>query len=243
MYSVYLLDDEFWQVKSLMFSIDWQAHDVEIIGTQTNSVIALKEILDKNPDILFTDVRMPEMDGLELISKLIESGYRGVVVVLSGHAEYEYVQKALSYNAVAYCLKPFDDNAIIEALDKAKTDHRNRKLLETFKIKKNDESNNVIFGEIIGYINSHFCDDINLQSVAELFYINSSYLSKLFKSEMDVTFTSYLSNLRLERACILLKESRMQVAEVAESVGFSNYFYFARVFKKTYGKTPTEYKQ
>ncbi len=243
MFNVYLLDDEPWQVKSLLQGVKWEEHDSKVIGTNTNSVKAFEEILTKKPDIVFTDVKMPVLDGLKLIENLIEEKFQGVFVVISGHAEYEYAQKAISFDVVDYCLKPFEEEQLTRALEKAKTTFNNRKVLDELKIKQEVIYENQVFNDIMTYINEHFSEDITLQSVSDIFYINSSYLSKLFKSEMGINFTSYLSNKRLKRACILLKESSMQVSEIAESVGFSNYFYFARVFKKAYGITPTEYKR
>ncbi len=237
-----MLDDEAWQVKSLLKSIEWARYGTQVVGTQTNSLMAYDEIIEKKPHIVFTDVKMPVMDGLELIHNLQKDGFQGVFVVISGHAEYTYAQKALSYNAVEYCLKPIENEEIIAAIKKAIIRYENKRLLADLKIDVSSQSDHKILNDIIAYVNQHFDETLSLQSVADVFYINNSYLSKLFKSEMQMTFTVYLSKLRLERACILLRESSMQIAEVAEKVGFLNYFYFARVFKKEYGMTPSEYK-
>lgn len=243
MFTVYLVDDEPWQVKSLLHSIKWEEYGAEVIGVQTNSLTAYDEIMAKNPMVVFTDVKMPVLDGLGLIEKLQKNKFKGVFAIVSGYAEYEYAQKALNYDVVGYCLKPTTKEDIVDVLIKAKQNYKDKKLLLDLKVERDADFENTTFNEILNYLKEHFEEEVTLQSISERFFINSSYLSKLFKNQLGINFTAYLSNLRLKRACLLLRESTMQVSEVAMSVGFSNYFYFARVFKKTYGMTPTEYKK
>ncbi len=243
MVEVYIIDDERWLVKSMIGMIDWANHDAKIIGSEVNSVVALEEISRLKPDVVFTDVRMPNIDGLELIEKLREKGFEGVFVILSGHAEFDYVQKAMAHKVVDYCLKPIEKEGLEEALEKAKKALKDRRLLDALH-RKNEVSlsDNNSFIEIKTYVDEHFAEELSVQQLAERFFLNAAYLSNLFKKESGVTFSSYLSKLRLEFACGLLKETKMAVADIAETSGFTNYFYFARQFKKHFKQTPTEYR-
>lgn len=92
------------------------------------------------------------------------------------------------------------------------------------------------------YLKTHYQKDISLQDLADLCNVNTNYAGNLFKSETGEPFIKYLTRLRMERAEILLKSTEGTVAEIAAMVGYNDYFYFAKVFKKYAGMTPTEYR-
>lgn len=100
--------------------------------------------------------------------------------------------------------------------------------------------------KVMNYVENHFCDQVlSLSKISnEVFYMNPDYLGKLFKKETGQKFSSYLINLRIEKATELIRNSdQVKVFEVAEEVGFgSNPRYFSQVFKKNTGYTPSEYK-
>lgn len=109
MHKVLIVDDESWIVESMKDFVDWKHYGFEVIGQAYNGLEALEAIQRYQPDIVFTDVRMPEMGGLELIQKAKELPFLIHFVVVSGYAEFIYAQEALKLGAVAYCLKPFDE--------------------------------------------------------------------------------------------------------------------------------------
>ncbi|WP_274653834.1 response regulator transcription factor [Paenibacillus humicola] len=118
MYNVLLVDDESWVVESLKDLIDWNAHGFQVAGQAYSGMDALGSIRALKPDVVFTDIRMPEMNGLELIQRGIALPFPVQFVVASGYAEFAYAQKALAYGAAAYCLKPFDEAEISGVLRK-----------------------------------------------------------------------------------------------------------------------------
>ena len=95
---------------------------------------------------------------------------------------------------------------------------------------------------MIDYINSHYMEDISIQTLADLCSINPNYAGQLFKQKMNQTFNSSLSNFRIQKAEKLLVDTDMPIALVAASVGYQDYFYFAKVFKKLTGSTPSSYR-
>lgn len=96
---------------------------------------------------------------------------------------------------------------------------------------------------MLDYMNTHYSEDISIQTLADLCYINPNYASQLFKQETGSTFSSYLTNLRIQRAIQLLTSTDMAVFLIASHVGYRDYFYFAKVFKKITGTTPTAYRK
>lgn len=471
MNSAFIVDDESLVIKSLKSSIDWHKMGYEVIGEAGNGIEAYDRILELMPDIVFTDIRMPGISGLELIKKVNEVEPNIQFVVMSGYAEFVYVQKALSYGALGYCLKPFDEVEIESVLKRAcNIIRRNKWSLEmelllvindmseygtgrrkeiirqlgyhwekdestyvvvsqsmpktgliqgtrviSFKIGKSrhaqlvpasiiddfidklgeldfetagsigisfpvnsedklseaveqaciamyqyfvtgrkmvyrysesDKSkindkliklrnyitsgditetvklldsledtfseggyniinafqvynivmyynvaiNNSAFEEllynyeqlinmftnfkemltylksvikqndtpvqgnisdvrnenlrnILEYVADYYGEDISIQSISKKFTVNPCYLSQLFKRETGMTFTDYITDLRIKNACTLLQNTEMTINEVAEKVGFNDYYYFTRVFKKVTGSTPSQCRE
>ncbi len=139
MYKVIFVDDESLIIESLKVSIDWEKEGFRIIGSALNGVDALELIRKFQPDIVFTDIRMPGISGIELIKRVSEINPNILFVIVSGYAEFSYAQKALKYNAVGYCLKPFDEDEILSILSKAKG---------ILKSRNNDNSTLLEFSDI-----------------------------------------------------------------------------------------------
>ena len=93
------------------------------------------------------------------------------------------------------------------------------------------------------YIQSHFREDLNLNMVAERFFISPNYLSSLFNDKNGISFSEYIQVLRIEEAKLLLKNTRMKVLDVSSKVGYKNNSYFTSIFKKHVAMTPNEYRK
>ncbi|GGI46559.1 hypothetical protein GCM10008018_17700 [Paenibacillus marchantiophytorum] len=117
MYKVLLVDDERFVLESLKGSLDWESNGFTVCGTAENGIEALELIGTLQPDVVFTDIRMPGMSGLEFIKKAKEISACAFVVV-SGIAEFSYAQKAITFGVEGYCIKPFDEDEIVSILKK-----------------------------------------------------------------------------------------------------------------------------
>lgn len=92
------------------------------------------------------------------------------------------------------------------------------------------------------YINDHYQENITLRSVANYLHMNASYVSSLFKMKTDISFTQYLTDIRIQNALLLVTTTQKSAAEISELVGYSNPNYFIKVFKKVTGSTISEYR-
>ncbi|MGG1555857.1 response regulator transcription factor [Paenibacillus ferrarius] len=108
MHSVIIIDDEPWAIRGIRNAFQWEKYGFEIIGQFTSVHKALAFIDETCPDLVFTDIRMPEVSGLDLMRITKEKGLDVEFVVVSGFAEFAYAQEALRYGALDYCLKPLD---------------------------------------------------------------------------------------------------------------------------------------
>ena len=96
---------------------------------------------------------------------------------------------------------------------------------------------------VILRIETDLTADLSLKTHAQYFNVNASYLSALFKKETGSTLTDYVNRLRIDHAIFLLNASDMQVQTIAQYCGIPDVNYFTKLFKRTVGKTPKEYRQ
>lgn len=122
MYKLLIVDDEKFEREGMAAFIDWNRFDIEVVGTAWNGQEGYEKVKVLHPDIVLTDIKMPVMDGLGLISKLKEEYPDIEIVVLSGYGEYEYTSQAMEYGIKYYVLKPCDEGRIIPIMDKVKAE-------------------------------------------------------------------------------------------------------------------------
>lgn len=120
MYRVIIADDEPWIVYSLVHSIDWEALGFTICATAENGPQALENCLSLQPDVLFSDIRMPGLDGLELLEKLRKELPDIEVVFISGYAEFSYAQQAVRHGAADYLIKQVSAKQLTDTLVRLK---------------------------------------------------------------------------------------------------------------------------
>ncbi|MCI8489370.1 MAG: response regulator transcription factor [Lachnospiraceae bacterium] len=159
------------------------------------------------------------------------------VIFISGYAEFDYARKALKMGASDYLLKPVEEEDLKEILEEL--------ILELDGTKAYGEVENVSFGieEILLEIQKDCCEDITLKGLAEKYYISDSRLSVLLKERLGMSFPNYLASIRIKKAQELMKDERLSLEAIAKMVGFKDYFYFSKVFKKTEGISPGRFRK
>lgn len=116
MYKLFLVDDEIDLIEGIRSSIDWTFYDIEICGEADNGITALEKILLLNPDIIIMDIRMPKMNGLELLQNITSHKLKSKCIILSGYDDFSYAKKAIELNASNYLLKPCRPKDILESV-------------------------------------------------------------------------------------------------------------------------------
>ena len=97
--------------------------------------------------------------------------------------------------------------------------------------------------ELKKYVDQHYTDKILVADIAEHFHMDLNYISRLFRKKYEKSLKDYLTERRMEKAVYLLDNTGLKIYEVAEASGYSDYFYFTRVFRKITGLTPTEWRE
>lgn len=108
---------------------------------------------------------------------------------------------------------------------------------------KVESGKNKQFIKIVEYVDSNYMKSVSLGELSRQFYLNSTYISTLFKKYMNKTFFEYVNDLRMSRASTLLNETDKMIFEVSDEVGYSDSFHFSKMFKKHYGVSPSEFRQ
>jgi len=214
---------------------------------------ALNKILKKEPNLVISDIMMPEMDGLELcrrIKKNININHIPVIL-LTAKSTQERNLESLNLGADAYIPKPFDINILQKTVINL---IQNRKLLKnTFdgsqlqedKVKQVavESSDEILLKKIISYINENINNsDLNVEMIANSVGISRVHLYRKLKDLTNQSASDLIKNIRLKQAADLLVSKQISIAEVAYAVGFSNLSTFSTNFKNLYGESPKKYQ-
>ncbi len=121
MYKILIVDDEYYARYGLRESIDWKQYDCEIIGEATDAEEAFEQFSKHMPDIVITDIRMEDTNGLDFIKKVSSACSNKVrFIILSGYSEFSYAARAIEYGVSAYLTKPVKNSDLIETIEKVK---------------------------------------------------------------------------------------------------------------------------
>lgn len=261
MYKVLIIDDEYIIREGLKLTIDWKGMNCSIAGEAEDGDEGLKMVESQRPDIIFTDIRMPGLNGLEMISAMRKLKHNCKIIILTGHRDFEYAQEAVRLGAFRFILKPSKEQEILDsvkdAIEEIEKHKQEKKMLESYKNKiaeyydiNNNQKEIVDEGakssylvkKAIAYMKENYKSDLGLQTVSEKLYISTWHLSKILKKETGSTFIDLLNNIRIHEAKKLLGDPKYKIYEICELVGFSDVAYFVKLFKKIVGITPTEYR-
>lgn len=244
MYKLMIVEDETVIRRGLVQTIDWGQMGFEVIADAENGQKALEAIGRECPDVIMTDIRMPIMDGLELMSTVNRMYPQISMVVLSGYGDFSYAQHAISCGVLGYILKPTKDADIIEAFAKVKSVLDGTLGREEPKpLKQIARSQDPIIAQVKEYIDTHFSDRVSLEDVARIAHMNPTYFSTYFKQKSGESFKDYLVGVRMENAKALALQTDLTSYSIAMMVGYDDARHFSKLFKNTFGKSIAELRR
>ena len=222
------------------------------IRTYPNGKVALNEILKNKPDLIISDVMMPEMDGTTLCTKLKTNINTNdvPVILLTAKSREEDQLEGLQTGADAYILKPFNMDilrrTIINLLTMRRTlknkftgNESQKEKVEQRKIQTPDDA---LMQRVMEVINENIGDsDLSVDMIAQKVGISRVHLHRKMKELTNQTPHSFIRNIRLQQAAKLLKDGKQSITEVMYACGFSNSASFSTMFKNLYGCSPREY--
>ncbi len=237
---VLLVDDEIMIREGFKRLFNWEAHGCEVVGEAADGMEALVQIDTLRPDIVIMDINIPIMSGLKVIQLSRVKHPQIAYVIVSGYDDFSYCQQALRLQITDYILKPVDYEEFGVCIDNLKISLFQQRVASADQAEAQEAR--TITG-ITRYLQEHLTEEINLSILSDHFHLNPQYISQLFKNEIGVGFLAYLTNIRMEKAKKLLLSTSLSITEIAEQSGYGDYRVFTKVFKKSEGITPSQYRR
>ncbi len=243
-YRVIIAEDENLIAKNIAKHIEEENQRFKVVGIYSNGEDALEAIKQQPPAVVFTDISMPVMTGLELASEIHRTMSNIRCVIITGYADFEYAKEALHYGVEDYLLKPVDKEELHKVLKRLElslsslTDHARAEGAEETALSPEE-----IVTLVKDHVRKNYASDLDLNTIAAQLGFSSSYLTKVFNKVENTTPSKYIRNYRMGIARQLLDDRALSIQQVAACVGYNDPFHFSKSFKQTFGITPTEYRE
>ena len=253
MYQILVAEDESIERRALCTHLQNNLADRCIIHAAKNGREAVELFEQHRPQVAILDIEMPGISGLEVARRIRQCGSPCMILFLTAFDKFSYAREAITLRALDYLLKPYDEKELILSVEEALYlyDHRKEepdaRILtgETVMPREGDHIT-LRLGQVRDiidqYIRENYHTELSMQDVAKAMNYSDAYFCKLFKQCFKVNFSAYLNEYRINRARELLHTTRLNVREISEACGYSDPNYFARVFKRITGMTPSEYR-
>lgn len=253
MYQILVAEDETIERKALCKNLQEHLGERCQVLEAKNGREAVELFEQHRPQVAILDIEMPGLNGLEAARRIRQSGNPCMILFLTAFDKFSYAREAISLRALDYLLKPYNEKELILSVEEA---------LYLYDHRREDKGTQVLSGELTvhreedhttlrlsqvreiidAYIREHYAEELSMQDVARAMSYSDAYFCKLFKQCFKVNFSAYLNEYRIARARELLQNTRLNVREISIACGYSDANYFARVFKRVTGMTPTEYR-
>lgn len=258
MYRLLIADDEMIERAVLYKTLSKNLEGQCMIFQAENGREALKIYEEEKIQIAILDIEMPGINGIEVAQKIRETDKDCCIIFLTAFDEFSYAKKAITVRALDYLLKPYDEQELMLVLEEAMRiagerekedpvqEERAAPEQEAEAPDQEPEGDNVrlvkVTEVISQYIRNNYMYDISMQDLARTMNYSEPYFCKLFKQCFNKNFTSYLTEYRVEEAKKMLEQPTVNVKDIGKAVGYADSNYFAKVFKRITGQSPTEYR-
>jgi transcriptional regulatory protein len=229
-----IADDENLELKVLEKTVKKHFVDELEIFASSNGRKASQICDEVKPDIALLDIEMPGMNGIELAKYIKEKYTNCIIIFITAYDRFDYAIEAIHIKAFDYLLKPWKEERLFELINTAIENVRSMQKTDSIVHSQKDV--------IKDYIDRNYKKDISAKDVAGILGYSDVYFSKVFKQLFDDNFINYLTKIRIDRAKVLLKDVSFNIKEVGKSVGYADSNYFTKVFKRSIGISPSEYR-
>lgn len=249
--NVILVDDEEVAVNALKRRVDWKKYGIDEVYIAYSMKEAQKLFQEKVIDVMLSDIEMPQGNGLNLF-EWVKSYYPKVeCVYVTCHPEFDYMRKALQLGSADYVLKPIDYEELDEVLSQLVERVRRQRRIESIPTEimqkaqggEEERPKDDVIGTVKRYVREHIQEDIYIADLAGQVFLNEQYLMRTFKKTTGMSILEFITNERLWLAKELLINTNYPINRVADMVGYGNYSYFTKIFKRNVGKTPQAFRQ
>ncbi len=239
-----IVEDEQIIRKGIVDSLILSTIGVDQVEQASTGYEGLQKALKFCPDIILTDIKMPGMDGIEMVSEIRKTQENARVVFLTGYSDFEYARSAIRLGVDDYLLKPIDVDLLNKTLTSVASKITGAKEEEPSGESEERSTYSALVKTAMNYVCDNIRENLQVQTIASDIHVSPNYLSHVFKDETGENLIRYISKQKIEEAKkLLIKYPDMKTYEIASCLGFSDYKYFIYIFKKYAGATPADYRE
>lgn len=212
---------------------------VAAFAEASNGAEAIRLAGEMRPDLIFLDIRMPGLDGLQAARTILAGDPDATIVIVSAYDEFEYARSAFRAGVSDYLLKPIKPDDVIGIITKtaqACGPEHEQGPAQPAKVPP-------LVKGVVDYVAANLDKPIRLGDIAKGVFVSPSHLSRTFKQLTGQSIVDYMQEQRLNKAAELLATTDLSVTEVAGRVGFNDATYFTTCFKNKTGLPPAQYKK
>lgn len=212
--------------------------DIIDVARTGNEVLELYERY--LPDLIFMDIRMPGISGLDASTMIKEKQPETVIAISTAYDEFHYAKRAIDLHIDYFMLKPVEPNEVERIIQNtiiaksASIHDANPTTLSPARTQ--------LAQEIIQYLHRNYAHPVTLADLEALFNFSPQYLNRTFKEAYHDSIINYLTKFRIQLALKLLTDPELSIATIAEKVGIPDVSYFGQMFKQHQGTTPSQYR-
>ena len=241
-FCAYIVDDDKYAAMATQMMFNWDALNISEV-TKIFSANGLSEkILTEKPHVVFMDIEIGDISGLDIIRECKEKSSKTLFIIVSGHDNFDYAREAVNIGAIHYLLKPIDCSdveLVSEKLHKLLiSEFKNLEIKNTLSAQPIDND----WTKIQKYIDNNYTKKLSVNNICYEMLIDRSKFYKLIKTNTGKTFIEYLTNIRLDKARVMLISSSKRIEDIAAEVGIPDVYYFNKVFKAHFGISPKIYR-
>jgi len=270
MYRILIAEDEMIERMMLKKTLQKIFGDSCDVLEAENGKRALEIFRSTDIHVVILDIEMPGIKGVEAAEIMRKEKEGFCIIFLTAYDKFEYAKKAIAVHALEYLLKPYLEKELVTVVEQAlhlaqKYEIRKKdssyapeisdltgnssvnKLEEEPEMQLLTEEDNtsrfnVLVSMVEEYIRTNYMNDISMQEAARAINYSETYFCKMFKQQFGQNFTTYLTEYRMNEAKKLLMRPNISVKQAGIRVGYPDSSYFARVFRRIVGISPSEYQ-
>lgn len=248
MYRAMIVDDDAAVRESYREMKAWEEYGFCVVCEAAHGARALSLLKENTVDVVFTDIHMPFMNGLELMKEALLINPQLLFVVVSNSGVFDYVREALRLRAVDYLLKPLKEQELDDVLNRLREClHRQNKNSVSNMLEKLLGDDRTLHDELMAricmYFERYIHKNFTIEDMAEAFSMNKDYLGRQIKRRTSLSFPGLYNRIKVEYAKELMCYSDCKVSKISHILGYTSSDYFSRIFKNITNMTPAEYKK
>ena len=244
-----LVDDDPIVIDMMREMIDYTTFGMDQVLTAGSMKEDIGLLETYTVDVVLCDIEMPGGSGLDLIQWMNEHQPQIVKIIVSAHNEFEFAQRAVELHCYSYLLKPVTPERMSDLMRRSvkevmnrQSDSRLRSLGRDYAKSISNQDEEDTMEAVRQYIDQHIREELSVEKLAQMSYMSQNHLTRSFKKKYGKTVIDYIIEHRLALAESLLRDTSKTVTMIADEIGYFDYVYFSKLFKKHFGMTPKEYR-